>query len=382
MENIKIENFGPIESADIQFGDLTLLVGPQASGKSIMLQLLKLIVDKMHIRKTVEQYGLVWGHHSKAVLERYFGEGMAAIWNDKTSIYFDGKLWKKSELEPKRGEKIGNPTETLFYIPAQRVVCLNYGWPRFFTEYEDSVPYVLRQFSETLRLLLENGGKEDAIFPRSQSLKAPLRTAFNDSIFHNGKIVVDQVAKKRLKLQLSDSTIPFMAWSAGQKEFMPLLLSFYWLCPSSKVSLRDDVRYVILEEPEMGLHPQAIKAVILQMIDLISRGYKLIVSTHSPVFLEFAWAFNAIRDGKDFNKNMHELFEVKKTAITSKLFADLQKKRLQTYFFKRELEKVNVVDISSLDAGDDNASISEWGGLSSFISKATDIVVTAANHEA
>ena len=37
MEKLKLKSFGPISEAEINFGDLTLLVGPQASGKSILL---------------------------------------------------------------------------------------------------------------------------------------------------------------------------------------------------------------------------------------------------------------------------------------------------------------------------------------------------------
>ena len=33
MDKLKVENFGPIEKADVTFGDLTFLVGAQASGK-------------------------------------------------------------------------------------------------------------------------------------------------------------------------------------------------------------------------------------------------------------------------------------------------------------------------------------------------------------
>ena len=61
MNRIKIESLGPIQQANINFGDLTLFVGPQASGKSILLQMIKLMVDKDHIRRTTEQYGYVWG---------------------------------------------------------------------------------------------------------------------------------------------------------------------------------------------------------------------------------------------------------------------------------------------------------------------------------
>lgn len=34
MDSFKITNFGPINNVDIQLGDLTILLGPQASGKT------------------------------------------------------------------------------------------------------------------------------------------------------------------------------------------------------------------------------------------------------------------------------------------------------------------------------------------------------------
>ena len=42
---LRIENVGQIKKAEIDFGDLTVFVGPQATGKSIALQLLKLLLD-------------------------------------------------------------------------------------------------------------------------------------------------------------------------------------------------------------------------------------------------------------------------------------------------------------------------------------------------
>lgn len=378
MLSLKIKSLGPIADANIEFGDLTLLVGPQASGKSIFLQLLKLVVDKKHIRRTLEQYGFVWGNDPNAILDRYFGEGMAGIWSDNTEISFDHASFKKQDLLPKRRQSIKDVEETLFYIPAQRVVCLQNGWPRFFTDYEDSVPYVLRHFSETLRQHLETGmGKKDNdIFPKNQQLKAPLRDSFNESIFHDGKIVLDKTSKKRFKLNVGNSSIPFMTWSAGQKEFMPLLISFYWLCPASKSSRKDEIKYVVIEEPEMGLHPQAIESVILQIIDLISRDYKVIVSTHSPVLLEFAWAFQLLKESDANDKSLYDLFNLKKSAPLIRLFEGLLKsKNIKTYSFDRNSNKeVHVKNISSLDAGSDDKSIAEWGGLSSFIAKATDLI--------
>lgn len=95
MKHLKIRSFGPIEKVDVQFGDLTLLVGPQASGKSIFLQLLKLLLDKNNIRKTLEQYSIIWGKEADKILDFYFGEGMSKIWKNNSEIELDGKSYSK-----------------------------------------------------------------------------------------------------------------------------------------------------------------------------------------------------------------------------------------------------------------------------------------------
>lgn len=370
MDSIKIKSLGPIDNADIKFGDLTLFVGPQASGKSILLQMIKLMVDKDHIRRTTEQYGYIWGNSIETVIDRYFGEGMSGIINSDTRLFLDEIPYPINDLLIDNN----NSQETLFYVPAQRVVGLQNGWPRFFTDYEDSVPYVLRHFSETLRQYLESSTsqKNNTIFPQKDRLEKTIQSSYNNSIFHDGVITLDRTVKKRFKLNIGNSSIPYMAWSAGQKEFMPLLLSFYWLSPTDS-GLKDGVKYVIIEEPEMGLHPHAIESVILQILDLMSRGYKIIVSTHSPVLLEFAWVFKYLKEGKADGSLLTELFGIPKGKET--LFNKiLKEKSINTYYFDRLDNQVDIKDISTLDAGSQDASIAEWGGLSSFSSKASDII--------
>lgn len=379
MEHLKIKSFGPIDEADINFGDLTLLVGPQASGKSIFIQLLKLLVDKYHIKKTLQQYNYIWGKDADKTLDLYFGEGMHKIWKANTEIQLDGKTYTKTFLLPKSGryEGTSNVEETLFYIPAQRILSVSDGRPKPFMEFDSSAPYVLRQFSETLRQLLQNNmGKSESIFPISNRLKEPLRQSFNNSIFHDGRVVMDdKTGQKKLRMEVDGMSVPFITWSAGQKEFMPLLMGFYWLCPPSKVSRKDEYKFVVIEEPEMGLHPQAIKSVILQVIDLLSRDYKVIISTHSPVLLEFAWAFNLLKKGKVSSDALYDLFDIKKTAPTKRLFENiLSKKTINTFYFSREGNKVKSRDITTLDASSEDEAISDWGGLSQFSGKATDVV--------
>lgn len=56
---LTIRNFGPIREAEMDFGDLTFLIGPQASGKSLSLELLKLIIDQQHIISTLRNYNYI-----------------------------------------------------------------------------------------------------------------------------------------------------------------------------------------------------------------------------------------------------------------------------------------------------------------------------------
>jgi len=367
MEKIKIRSLGPIKEADINFGDLTFFVGPQASGKSILLQLLKLIIDKTSIENKLENYGFVWGSNIDNNLERFFGEGMAGVWDKSTKVELDGNLLsKRLLLARKKTNVISLAREKIFYVPAQRVLTLNYGWPRNFTEYENSVPYVLRDFSETLRIYLDLGFIQDksSIFPKKWTSHNYLAYSFNENIFHGGEITVDHQTKKRLKLNIDNLSLPFMTWSTGQKEFMPLLLAFNWLNQTRSLK-RKGVEYVIIEEPEMGLYPEAIKSVILQIMDLVARGYRVIVSTHSPMLLEFAWAFNILKNENAPSTSFDALFDIHENEEFSS-------------FFNRKNDTVTVKDISTLDAGSEDLAVSEWGGLSSFASKANDIISSIA----
>lgn len=65
MKNIKIYNFAQIKNIDVDLGDLTLLIGPQASGKSLFLQLVKLIANSGVIVKTLKREGFNWNGNIK-----------------------------------------------------------------------------------------------------------------------------------------------------------------------------------------------------------------------------------------------------------------------------------------------------------------------------
>lgn len=74
----------------------------------------------------------------------------------------------------------------MFYIPAQRILAIADGRPKTFTEFDETVPYVLKYFSDAIRQMLQKELiKTTELFPNKQRLSEILRNLFNENIFHN-----------------------------------------------------------------------------------------------------------------------------------------------------------------------------------------------------
>jgi energy-coupling factor transporter ATP-binding protein EcfA2 len=382
IRKLRLEHVGPIKKAEIEFGDLTVLVGPQASGKSIFLQCLKLLVDSGSIFDTLQRYGFDWDT-PREFLEIYFGEGMGAGWKlAQLKLVVDGERRFLRELvapAQKVQDSFFHP-ESLFCIPAHRVLTLGRGWPRPFSDYSFGDPFVVRDFSEKLRVLLETElGRDPDVFPRDRRLKAEIRPLLQRDVFGGFRLQIDKLgAQKRLVLQDSDagSPLPFMVWSAGQREFVPLLLGLYWLLPATKPQ-REGLTWAVIEEPEMGLHPRAISVVLLIVLDLLARGYRVCLSTHSPHVLDLVWALGILQERKAKPERLLELFDVQATPGLRKVAKAAMGKRAKVYFFDRQTGVAR--DISSLDPGASDSVVSGWGGLSEFSGRAADVVASVVS---
>ena len=237
MKTMRLRNVGQIADANLVFGDLTVLIGPQASGKSITLQWLKLLLDTGLIQQQLHTYGLDYNGELPALLDVYFGEGMKAMWRADSEVQLDGK---PIDVAKRMARQQRDKRETVFLIPAQRVLALPEGWPKPFQSYRPGDPYSVRAFSEHLRMLMEREFTGvGPLFPKSNRLKTEYRELLQQSVFANFKLSVDRVqSQKRLVLDAGAGNLPFMVWSAGQREFVPLLLGLYWLMPPSKVAKR------------------------------------------------------------------------------------------------------------------------------------------------
>ena len=99
MKHLRLTSLGQIPEADITFGDLTVFVGEQASGKSILLQLVKLILDAGDITQTLKKHGFDWHEKTEHFLSLYFGEGMEKTWDPTaTKVSVDDEAFELDKV--------------------------------------------------------------------------------------------------------------------------------------------------------------------------------------------------------------------------------------------------------------------------------------------
>ncbi len=375
--HLQLKNIGQITNADIRFGDLTVFVGPQATGKSITLQFLKLILDLGHIQEELIRYGIDWSGELPKFFDAYFGEGMHRLWRGGDSdVCWGGR---PINLPGWVGRRMRKKTESSFYIPAQRVLTLRNGWPRPFSDYSPGDPFVVAEFSEKLRVLVEREfGDQTSLFPQPRRLKKEFREMLERSVFRSFGLEIDRSRpQKRLVLRTGadDGSLPYMVWSAGQREFVPLLLGFYCLLPPTKMTRRGEIEWVVLEELETGLHPRAINALLLMALELVAREYRVCLSTHSTQVLEALWMIRRLSANRGSPQALLSVFEAPQTQQMRKLADTVMRKSVRVYYFDPETGKTK--DISALDVDGEEAGEDGWGGLSEFSGRANTAVAMA-----
>jgi hypothetical protein len=305
------------------------------------------------------------------------------VWHEGASaVVWQGQpIDVKGSIKRRRNKK----EEAIFLVPAQRVLALCDRWPRPFTDYSPGDPFAVREFSEKLRNLVDQefGGPE-GLFPQKGRLKREFREILDKTVFAKSRLQVDKVrAQKRLVLGTDAGPLPFMVWSAGQREFVPLLLGLYWLMPPTKVSRRGEIEWVVLEELEMGLHPRAIAVLLLMVLEQVARGYRVCLSTHSPQVLELIWAMRQLKGLHASPTKLLDLFDAPKTQPLRDLAKIVMAKHLKVHHFDAETGRAK--DISELDPQAEEAGAAGWGGLTEFSGRANAAVARAvanANGEA
>lgn len=372
---LRVNHFAQIREVSLDLGDLTVLVGAQGTGKSLMLEWLKAALDGRLIVTSLRDAGQ---HSTKPeeLIDLIFGAGMGAAWQQSSGVWLDGK-----EITPANLSRRGNGTENLFFIPAHRSMLISDGWAAPFQKLTSDTPVVARIFSQNLFDRFSKRGGEQ-LFPLDHLLKKEYRELIDFAVFHGGTIAIeqDQQHAKRLKLTHGEAKLPFMTWTAGQREFTPLLLGLYHLFPGTRTRKHPTIDWVIIEEPEMGLHPKALTVFLLLVLDLLWRGYRVALSTHSPHVLTAIWMLQRMKQCNARWQLLCDAFNVAPSPHLRKVAESALEKTYKVYFLEFEDDgKVTAKDISNLnpEAGDEGES--GWGGLTGFSSCFGDAVRRAVN---
>lgn len=373
---LEVYNLAQIAHAKIEFGDLTVLVGPQGAGKSLLLQTWKLALDRGEIISILRDAGIAPANAGE-LLDAYYGEGMRAAWGSKTRVLVNGE-----PLQPRKMLRAKNAKPRVFFVPAHRALLMTEGWPSPFMRLKADTPTVARLFSQSLYDRF-TGNQAGDLFPVERRLKQSVRGLIDDAVFHGGKVRLEKAGlQTRLELGYGKTHLPFMTWTAGQREFTPLLLGLYRVLPARRQTKDPDIDWVIIEEPEMGLHPQALNAIMALVLDLLWRGYRVVLSTHAPLVLDVIFAIQSLRGTKQGARRLREAFGLPSTEDVRTFITEALKKSINTYVleFDRHL-RVRSRNISSLDPGSDDLATAEWGGLTGFSGKFGRAVADAVNEE-
>jgi len=387
---LRIANFGPIAEVEVPFADISVLVGPQATGKSLVLQWLKLAVDQNRVLGTLAEHGFSVRNDPETLAGRFFGRDYTQSITRATSVSFNGS---RIEMESIAKRRARTEAPGALFVPAHRALVMGTGWPLLFREHGDDAPYVVREFSERVRNVLTSQEDPQVFSKRLRRFPGELRKKLDDALFHGGEVVVESEAlgKKQLKLvhdrgRLRAARLSTMEWTTGQREVLPLLVGLYWALPTgagARARARS-LEWVIVEEPELGLHPDGVLAVMALLLEVTRRGYRLVISTHSQLVLDVLWSMQRLRGDREGDRKLVRILGLEETPVT-RAFAQavLRKSQSITYLgFDRSgwrtHHSVRSHDISNLDPDSPAEAEAQWGGLLGHSTRIADVVAGAS----
>lgn len=341
MASIKIKNFSCIDSAFVELAPLTVLIGPQGSGKSVISKLIYFFYDILR-----KQYQHIYEADSIEVVRANacleFNEYFApSAWgNKKFSIEFNaGPIQFVIErARPRKGSsgKLKFTTSPYFADEFERlkklletaknrtkdkreVSLLSQNWELSFLIRRESYKklekdlkgdFITSQlFIPAGRSFFTNMGKAVSAFEqagfldpitknfgrsfvtaRDRSIENPLQfrvaqlNSNNDiiaalSLKLFGGLIKRDKDKEYLE-EIDGRKIPFAMLSSGQQELLPLWESLNKFIDSESSQL------IFIEEPEAHLFPSTQSLLIEYFASICNRkSKKLLLTTHSPYVL-------------------------------------------------------------------------------------------------
>lgn len=306
MQRLYVRDFGPIQSCDIEIQRLTVMTGPQASGKSTLAKLI-------YFFKLAQQYiqaqtlsAVQIDKWLRSVFLRTFGD--LTELSDAMQIRYD--FTDEQWLEITKGIHPQTLSQTVLfrlsrdfsqssemvdavYIPAGRsmITLLSDQLPVLFTDPNRQLPaldYCTNAYIHQILSLRQSfaNGLDGLLKQEIETTDRKLNlTVLKHMIQLAGKILKARycyrAGEERLLLDMNKpgKSIKVNFASSGQQETVwALNLLFYYL-------LEGKPSCIILEEPEAHLYPDSQKYMAEALATFAHAGSQVIVTTHSPYIL-------------------------------------------------------------------------------------------------
>lgn len=343
MHKINIQNLGPVNQCSFTIDDFCVMTGPQASGKSTIakavfffrtikddivslymkrastpteLKRLKPSLEKQLRNKFLQIFGSSWGMDMEMELTYYYSEDTWATVKLKESeypgeanyIYIDfskniylflakcdtDSLLVSNEMRTQCqldvNELFHDPYESVF-IPAGRsmITLLTNQLSYIFSTMDDaqkrSIDYCTQNYIERIlkiKPVFEYGMRgmyREKLMTSNERINKKLLNQVMDLIDYILKGQYRYVSGEERLLLNDHKYVKLNFTSSGQQESIWIYnLIFYYLLEHSKI-------FLILEEPESHLYPEAQKDTAELIALLKNAGNSAIVTTHSPYIL-------------------------------------------------------------------------------------------------
>lgn len=417
MPTLSISRFSCIDTAEIELAPMTVLIGPQATGKSIISKLFYFFIHQIHSLQSYAEDGKSLTELPDKIASDFYSWFPPPAWGSRPfSISFG--IGGASLVVKRRRPSGGRPSEKITVIVSE---FFQNHFLQMFDEYDSlkkkmvekggelelplqrtwELDYRIRHAADR-RLLkelgeewissqlfipagrsfftsigkavaaFEYGGILDPVTLRFGRLFASMRERArfagrslgdSDEDAASTKLMIDlfgghlRFVKDAEFVEATDGRkIPFSTLSSGQQELLPLWLTLGSFIGGDERQARPDSRLVYIEEPEAHLFPSAQGMLLEYLVGLVSRDRlrrKMLITTHSPYVL--AKLNNLIMAGQvSRTRNKEKIAALEKIVPRSSW---LQKGKIAAYaIIDRKVH--NVVDEDGLIDGEYLDSVS------------------------
>ena len=258
LQSVKIENYRCLKSVDVPLRPLTVLIGPNDSGKSAFLAALCYLGEQRGLQRSDR-----WRLNDKVAVNIHAFTETSHICRDKTGsfVYMPAA---------------GNPLQPLgFYqLPSEGVRMQSSGYsdtgdPPAIEPNGAMIPALLDYF------LRRDRRRFDQVVAATRRLVPGLK-ALEIATPIPAERRIDIVIERNLRLSADDASVG-----------LRLVLFFVALAYHP-----DPPALILLEEPENGVHPKRL-ADVMRLLREVSQGVhgghaaQVIIATHSPHLLDF-----------------------------------------------------------------------------------------------